>query len=100
MQLSGGKFRVAEMHQVIKEEVAKYPFTVPNSITQAVITQARVAERKRRRLGVIVDTSVKSSAHWPQKANGVLGNIGEGRDNNVVNALLPLYKFIVQLYFG
>lgn len=87
MQLSCGKFGVAEIHQVVKEKITKYPFPVPNS-TLAVITQAKVAERKRRRPGVTVVTSVKTSASWPQKTNGVLGNPGEGRDNNVVNACI------------
>lgn len=99
MQLSCGKFGVAEIHQVVKQKITKYPFSVPNS-TLAVIPQAKVAERKRRKPAVVVVTSVKTSASWPQKTNGVLGNPGEGRNNNVVNALLSLHKFIVHLYFG
>lgn len=43
-----------------------------------------------------MDTPVKTSGRWPQKANGVLGIIGEGRDNKVVNALLHLYKLIFE----
>ncbi|CAM5140560.1 unnamed protein product [Eretmochelys imbricata] len=57
------------------------------------------ATNQEKDLGVIMDSSLKTSTHCAatvKKANGMLGIIKKGSENKTDNILLPLYKSMVR----
>ncbi|CAM4540291.1 unnamed protein product [Caretta caretta] len=87
-----------DLEKGVNSEVAK--FADDTKLLRTVKTKAdcEALQKDLTNLGVIVDSSVKTSTQCAaavKKANGMLGIIKKGIENKTENILLPLYKSIV-----